>query len=51
MNCYSVGMLYGKSGAKFTYFVTIVRLLYPSHAVFGCDWPVKTILSKNLWPN
>ena len=46
MNCYFVGMLYGKSGAKFPYFVPIVRLIYPSYAVLGCDWPVKKILSK-----
>jgi len=26
---------------KFPYFVPILRLVYPSYAVFGCDWPVK----------
>ena len=40
MNCYFIGMMYGRSCAKFSYFVPIIPLKWPPEALV-CDWPIK----------
>ena len=48
MNCYLVGMMYGRSCLKFPYFVPIVQLKWP---VLVCDWQIKKMFSKTISPN
>jgi len=37
MNCYFVGMMYGRCFTKFPYFVQIMQLIWPPSAVLVCD--------------
>jgi hypothetical protein len=38
INCYFVGIMYGRSCTKFPYFMQILQLIW---AVLGCDWLIK----------
>jgi hypothetical protein len=38
-------MMYGRSCAKFSYFVPIIPLKWPPEALVG-DWPIKKVFCK-----